>query len=92
VDAVAHPDDDGGFGEIGWFFGGGDAGDVGLAEGFEDGVIFGGGDGEVDEGAAERVRRRRRRVRMGEFRISDCGLRIADFGEWRVESGEWMGR
>jgi hypothetical protein len=24
---------------------------------------------------------------MGEFRISDCGLRIADFGEWRVESG-----
>ena len=52
VDAIAHPDDDGGIGYVGWFFGCGDASDVGLAEGFELGVIFGGGDGEVDEGAA----------------------------------------
>jgi len=158
VDAVAHPDDDGGFGEIGWFFGGGDAGDVGLAEGFEDGVIFGGGDGEVDEGAAavgagvfgegDAVRLGVDLIEVadefvvmempvGEFGaeglfgggdggvgvgafgevvveggdfdggggegeeeeeesahggISDFGLRIADCGFWRVESGEWMGR
>jgi hypothetical protein len=52
VDAVAHPDDDGGIGEIGWFFGCGDASDVGLAEGLKLGVVFGGGDGEVDKWAA----------------------------------------
>jgi hypothetical protein len=128
---------------------------VGLAEGFELGVVFGGGDGEVDEGAAavgagvfgegDAVRLGVDLIEVadefvvmempvGEFGaeglfgggdggvgvgafgevvveggdfdggggegeeeeeesahggISDFGLRIADCGFWRVESGEW---